>query len=62
MDNHEKYEAHERKFWEKCPYGEYLNAVDETLEAYYGITSDQDELESKPKNTPPVDVSHTGRP
>lgn len=23
----------------------YLNAVDETLEAYYGTSSDQDELE-----------------
>lgn len=39
------------------PFIEYLNAVDETLEAYYGIVSDQDELEfikqSHEENVPP---------
>lgn len=36
---------------------EYLNAVDETLEAYYGVVSDQDELEfikqAYEENVPP---------
>ena len=39
------------------PFINYLNAVDETLEAYYGTTSDQDELEfiaqAREENVPP---------
>lgn len=39
------------------PFIEYLNAVDETLEAYYGVKSDQDELEfikqAHEENVPP---------
>jgi hypothetical protein len=31
--------------WSEQSFTSYLNAVDETLEAYYGVTSDQDELE-----------------
>ncbi len=32
--------------WSEQSFIAYLNAVDETLEAYYGVRSDQDELES----------------
>ena len=43
--------------WTELPFIKYLNAVDETLEAYYGITSDQDELkfiaQSHEENVPP---------
>jgi len=43
--------------WTKLPFIEYLNAVDETLEVYYGTTSDQDELkfiaQSQEENCPP---------
>ncbi|MCF7848540.1 MAG: hypothetical protein K9M45_06790 [Kiritimatiellales bacterium] len=31
--------------WSELPFIKYVNAVDETLDAYYGVTSDQDELE-----------------
>lgn len=43
--------------WAEIPFIEYLNAVDDTLEAYYGITSDQDELAeiacAQEENCPP---------
>lgn len=43
--------------WAELPFIEYLNAVDDTLEAYYGFTSDQDELEciahAQEQNWPP---------
>jgi hypothetical protein len=43
--------------WSARPFIEYLNTVDETLVAYYGVTSDQDELEfikqAHEKNVPP---------
>lgn len=32
--------------WAEWPFIEYLSAVDDTLEAYYGVKSDQDELET----------------
>ena len=31
--------------WAEMSFIEYLNAVDDTLEAYYGFTSDQNEFE-----------------
>ena len=43
--------------WAELPFIKYLNAVDDTLEAYYGVTSDQDELEyiarAREQNWPP---------
>ncbi len=34
----------QRSYWEGCPYGEYLNAVDDQLEILIGRTSIQSEL------------------
>jgi len=43
MDDLQAMEA-QRLFWESCPYGEYLNAVDDQLESLIGRTSVQSEL------------------
>ncbi len=43
MDDLHAMEA-QRLFWESCPYGEYLNAVDDQLEILIGRTSIQSEL------------------
>jgi hypothetical protein len=43
--------------WSSQTFIRYLNAVDETLEAYYGVLSDQDDLEfikqAHEENVPP---------
>mgnify|MGYP006902110497 CR=1 FL=1 len=43
--------------WPESPFIEYLKAVDDTLEVFYGKASDQDELEgiaeAHQRNIPP---------
>jgi hypothetical protein len=47
--------------WSEVPFIEYLKAVDDTLEAFYGSGSDQDEFEqikqAHEQNIPPETIA-----
>jgi hypothetical protein len=47
--------------WSEIPFIEYLKAVDDTLEAFYGNASDQDEFEAiavaHQQNVPPETIA-----
>ena len=47
--------------WSEQPFIAYLKALDDTLEAFYGAASDQDELESikqaHEENVPPETIA-----